>query len=556
MKLSQCEAWNFGSYSHLDFDFSSPGLGLVYGKTGSGKSMLADLPAWILFGITAKNGAADDVRSWQSPDQPTKGVLDVQLPKGSIQVTRIRGKAGQNDLYWTEGSSDEKRRGKDLAETQRLLSDLLGVDAILYLSSSYFCDFSPSGQFFVAKAKDRRELFEKLASLSLPVKLAERSSADRKAAKKELEKSEMDLAKASGRLEQIKESHKELTKASESWAEKHQAEVKALTEKVKPAEVAFIKDELKEIAALVPQLVAAQKEHQKCLSHQVSRADEYNRLNNVNDTTCPTCLSPQVHNTARHSRLAELAQVIKKAKINTDDAKAKWERIQAAMEKEDVLEADLRKLERAQADLDNLEKENPFAPQLEKLVKQYAEADARVDSLEGQVFHGKVKVARLTRLYDLSFELRGELMRKTVREIEASTNIYLDKHFDSEIRVHFLMENSDDLEVLIQKSGFECSFRQLSKGQRQLLKLCFAVSVMAASANAAGIHFDNLLFDEALDGLDDDLKVKAFALFSELELSHESILMIDHAPAFQNLFTTKYHVTMDSDISSIEHEQS
>ena len=77
---------------------------------------------------------------------------------------------------------------------------------------------------------------------------------------------------------------------------------------------------------------------------------------------------------------------------------------------------------------------------------------------------------------------------------------------------------------------------------------------MKVSANSAGIQFENLFFDESLDGLDDELKTKAFDLFSELEKDHSSILMIDHAPSFQNLFQNKYKITIDSDISAIEYE--
>ncbi len=90
------------------------------------------------------------------------------------------------------------------------------------------------------------------------------------------------------------------------------------------------------------------------------------------------------------------------------------------------------------------------------------------------------------------------------------------------------------------------------KGQRQMLKLSFVLSVMAAASNKAGVHFDNLFFDEALDGLDTDMKVKAYGLLEELATRHGSVLVIDHAPEFQALFDRRYHVTLDGDHSHIE----
>jgi DNA repair exonuclease SbcCD ATPase subunit len=579
MKLTNCVVENFGSYKHLEFDFSKLGLALVYGKTGSGKSMLADIACWILFGVTAKNGAADEVRSWQSPDQPTKGVLNVQLSEGRLEITRIRGKSGQNDLWWTEGPLHEKKeRGKDLSETQRRLCERLGVDATLYLSASYFCDFSPSGQFFVSKAPVRRELFEKIASLELPIKLGERTSEARKSAKKELEKLELDLAKLKGRLEQSLASQIDTGASYQEWAakrgiieeklkkdlataKKDAAGIPALEAKIK-----FIQEELKEIKAMEPGLAAARKDQSVILINLKSAQKELTRLQEVGNEACPTCLSPQADNKHRQARIVELNKSITKSQKLSAEAEIKVERFQAAMEKESTLSPDLRRVERdkedklkklaqAHKELDSLDQENPFAAVAEKLAKEIALLCKDRKSTEDEASRLQQKLARLNRLYDMSFELRGELLKKAVNQIETSTNDYLEKYFDAEIRVTFSLEDADNLEVTIQKSGFECSFKQLSKGQRQLLKLCFSVSIMKASANTAGVHFDNLFFDEALDGLDDDLKVKAFGLFSELEKEHESVILIDHAPAFQSLFSKKYHVTMESDLSEI-HEES
>ena len=276
MKLGRCEAWNFGSYSHIELDLADQGLGLIYGKTGSGKSTIPDIPCWTLFGITAKNGTADEVRSWQSPNEPTKAVLNVRLSQGAIEVTRIRGKAGQNDLYWIESSTpDKKERGKDLVETQRHLCSRLGVDASLYLSASYFCDFSPSGQFFVAKAKDRRELFEKIASLDFPVSLAEKLSGARKAAKIELEQKEIDLAKCHGKLEQMRASLHDLEEREAAWSKTAEDRVNAANERLVKAKhaakavpalgakIQFITEELKELNSLLPEVDKARIQTRK-----------------------------------------------------------------------------------------------------------------------------------------------------------------------------------------------------------------------------------------------------------------------------------------------------
>lgn len=569
--------WNFGSYAHLELDLADLGLSLIHGKTGSGKSTIPDIPCWIMFGITSKNGAADDIRSWQS-DQPTKGVLNVQLHERSITITRIRGKAGQNDLYWCEETTpDKKERGKDATDTQRQLCLRLGVDADLYLSASYFCDFSPSGSFFVARSKDRRDLFEKIASLDFPIKLADRVADSRKAAKKDLDKAENDLAKVLGKFEQLKASEEDLKKRSDDWnknKEQHKQTLKDKLLKAKnaafnlpetKAKIKFIKEEIEDLLALKPEIIKARKVNQDDNSKLHSFTEEHARLSSVDSESCPTCLSPQEGNYRRKGRLKELNRNIKIAQADIELSEAVLERLVAQVESIRLLQNDLQKAETKSVDIlrniEQCEKEfkavddtNPFLEPYTRTIAEFEVTKVNRASLEVLIASIEHKIASLTLLYDLSFDLRGELLKKAVKGVERVANDYLERHFDAELRVSFDIEGSDDLTVGILKSGYPCSFKQLSKGQRQLLKLCFAVSIMKASANTAGTHFSNLFFDESLDGLDDDLKIKAFTLFSELETEHESVILIDHAPAFQNMFSKKYHITMESDVSQIESE--
>ena len=579
MKLGRCEAWNFGSYPHLEIDLANIGLGLIYGKTGSGKSTIPDIPCWAMFGVTAKNGAADDVRSWQTPNEPTKVILDVQLHEGSITITRIRGRAGQNDLYWTESTTpDKKERGKDLAETQRRLSARIGCDADLYLSASYFCDFSPSGSFFLAKSKERRELFEKIAALDFPVKLADKLSEARKASKKDLEKTELDSSKISGKIEQLKASEEDLLNRYSHWELKrgdrlHTAQTKVSTIKAsieassaRQFNIDFIKEELKELSTQKPVHKKSLSVYNDYVSALAVLTAEHSRLSSVNTHQCPTCLSPQESNFNRKERVKELSREIKIATSDVNRAEGILDSLTDIIEKEPSLTASLRKLEEAQAEACRLlaqaqqelqaanNEDNPFTEPHNRVIKDLETAAASKASLNAQNRSIGRRVASLSLLYDLSFNLRSELLKKAVKDIETSTNNYLEKYFDAEIRVSFSANDADNLDVIIQKSGFECNFKQLSKGQRQLLKLCFSISIMQASANSAGIHFSNIFMDEALDGLDEELKIKAFNLFSELETEHESILVIEHAPAFQNLFSKRYQVIMDSDVSSIELE--
>ena len=560
MKLRHCEAYNFGSYERLDFDFSSPGLSLIYGRTGSGKSMLADLPCWTLYGITAKNAPADSVRSWQAPDQPTKSTLDVELQDGAISVTRIRGRGNQNDLYWVESQSDEKRRGKDLLDTQRLLDSRLGVDSTLYLSACYFCDFSPSGSFFVDKAPARRELFEKIAPLELPVKISERASDAKKAAKKELEVLEIELAKILGKLEQLTENEADLKHLYQGHEDKR-LEIVEYAAQISQLDDA-IEDARKGLADMDAVRLKLHKAEESCQEARFSfRAvcDKQKRLASIGDRECPLCMAPQKEQSKRHAELEELADAIEIEKEHLSACEAKVSRLRENMQGEVILRDKLQKNQTQRAVLLSKSKEstdalNPHQSQLVKIGKDKHAANEKALALKQNCKHLEDKIARLARLYDLSFELRGALLKKAVKEIEVRTNGLLAEYFDAELRVAFSVDTGDNIEVVIQKAGFQCLFKQLSKGQRQLLKLCFSVSIMETTANAAGVSFGNVFMDEPTDGLDSALKVKAFSLFENIASRVTSVFIIEHASELQIMFSNKHYVSLDNDCSTVKDE--
>ena len=562
MKLTQCRVVNFGSYKELDFDFSNLGLGLVYGATGSGKSTLCDIACWILYGTTAKDGNVDEVRSWQSPNEKTEGNINVETPQGLISVYRSRGRSSENDLFWVEG--DQTYRGKDITDTQKMLEKRLGVSSSLYLLSAYFHEFSESGKFFTAKAKDRRQVFEQVTSLDLPIKLAVRTSEARKSAKKELTEFETQIAKLTGKVEQLGRATDDATRAENQWNVRQKSTIETLTQKHlqfeqnKAATIQELEHKVAQFDVITAARETALVDKMTALEGILKADTDYDRAIKQleSKSVCATCGGPSAE------FATEIADIRTAQKRNTqyrhqfDTLRAELANLQtvesphraeltAARNAENTYAA---AIEQAKAEV------NPFQAQIARFKDEERETWTQLAAATARLKDATRRVTALSTLYDLSFHLRGELLKNTVQEIQNQTNEYLERYFDSEIRVGFALEGSDELEVSIHKNGYECVYRQLSKGQRQLLKLCFSVSVMAAAANSAGVHFDNLFFDEALDGLDATLKVKAFDLFQELEKDHESVLLIDHAPEFQNLFNKRYQVSLTSDTSTIQEE--
>lgn len=547
MRLLQSTVNNFGSYSELYFRFDDKGLTLISGPTGSGKSTLQDIATWILFGVTAKDGNADEIRNWTNLEATTEGTILVELPDVILSICRIRGKSSENDLFWIEyknpmvitkvnkkqrtvildiPSSHEEHRGKDIIETQRLLEQRLGVSKELYMAGAYYNEFSPTGTFFTAKAKDRRELFENLANLDLPVKLAERIVNVKREVKTSLVKAVEGLNKTRGRLEQLKKTEANLKRDAEGWSQTQKRVIEEFEEKSKNWEEAKNKKLEEEFICLTKEI--------ENLSFDKKEIED--KIKNIYPGECPTCGNQNEDLPYLKIRLKTCEAYIKSIYKRYEEAKVSI--LSGENSFKVMLDAEIKRV-------------NPLSQAADSMIEDIKNAENLAIELEAITDQCEHKLGSLIHLNELSLDLRAALLKKVTKEIESSTNKYLEAYFDSEIQVQFDLD-ADNLTVSMFKNSHPCVFTQLSKGQRCLLKLCFSVSVMKAAANKAGVHFANLFFDEALDGLDADLKVKAFGLFSELQLEHESVFVIEHSQELQNLFDRKYRISMIDDQSVVE----
>lgn len=564
MKILECSTSNFGSFRHIMFDFSDTGLALVHGPTGSGKSTLQDTAIWTLFGITAKGGNVDDVRNWKSGENNTIGSISVQFSNKAYIITRSR---APNDLYWQEDGLATKKRGKDMADTQKQINELLGVDATTFMLATCFNDASPAYHFFTAGAKDRREVFYKIADLSLSQRLEARAASARKTAKKELEQLENTVDLLSSKLEQLIES-KETTQAISAKWERDKSD--ALI-RLEAKHCYFEKEKISAVEALETKYYRFEEDRTKKIEELVDKLDSLEgrmknghvleaRLKRAQDALPPHCSAcGRVNNTSNELEAAKTA-----IEHNNSNVKKFTEyscKLRDLQESENPYKDPIDSAKKVKNHYNDQIAErrleqNPFVAQITRLQGGVITTQSELEKSSGALRIITTKHKALEQLGDLAVTLRSTLLEAAVRTIQDSTNACLSKYFESEFQVSFTLMGSDSLEVKITKNGYPCVYRQLSKGQRQLLRLCFSVSVMTAAANNVGIGFNLLMFDEACDGFDVELKLKAFRMFEDLSKAHSSVLVIDHTPEFNELFINKYKVSIVSDESSVEYEKS
>jgi DNA repair exonuclease SbcCD ATPase subunit len=511
VRVIKAEVKNFSSYGDLSFNFSNQGLTLIQGATGSGKSTLCDIVPWVLFGITAKGGKVDEVVSWGSKEQ-TFGSVVLSLNGEFFIVTRAR---NPNDLFFGYGEN-ALLRGKDLNDTQKLINAKLGIDADLYLSGAYFHEFSRTAAFFTATAKARREICEQIVDLALP----ERLKLSLSAKEKELKQKEVTLAssldQAAAALRVLTSSCTRVIGQQTAWQAQRGLRIEGLQSKARNFD--------KELQAELDQLRKYAEEFEAEREKDIAAMQA-----EMENPKCGSCGEP-------------LKDPSKKRKILREHISARFSDTNRY----------LAQFERAQ------QRTNHYTQQVEEAITEENPYDAEVDELREEVQKTKLEAKAFDKLktqvagekqevqilLDVIQDFRGALITRTIQELQNTTNEYLAKYFDAEIRVELSIADADKIETLIHKDGNECVYTQLSKGQRQLLKLSFGLAVMQAVKNHHGVTFNAVFLDEALDGLDDRFKVKAYSLLEALSTSYESVFCVEHSTELKALFSNQIEVEL------------
>ena len=562
MKIIQCKASNFLSYSDLDISLKDRGLTLIHGPTGAGKSTIPDAICWALFGETPKNVAVDEVKSWKTPNAKTEVSVVIESKGSQLTINRVRD-SGKNDLYFTQDGV--LTRGKDSLDTQKLINKRLGIDAETYFASAYYHEFNTIGTFFTAKLKDRKELFEKIADLSFPNSLEAKAKTKSKNLKDLILATEKEVVKIVSKIDQLQIRLENELKNQRSWAQAHEQTLKSL----KDSNNNFIVEKTKKLVDLTlkklafemnkSEMIAREEAEINIMSATVKNGEElFKDINEKHEmvakNTCKECGQKlTIEETMREILSLQKEHEINNKKIREINTKIlNLEHIKSFIDPNIEKSEELIKSSNPYEDIlkKEYQKENPFTSYTQLLFDLTSEKGKRDLALSSIRAHTK-ETNLILNLCDVIPNVRVELLELVVNRVQDSTNSLLERFFDSELKIALTIKD-DKIDACISKSGYNCSFKQLSKGQRKLLGLCFTVSVMQEVANNSSIKIDTVFMDEPTDGFDIELKVKSFKLFEALLDSHSSIFIIEHSSDLKALFSNDIHVNMEADESYIE----
>lgn len=552
MRIISVEAANFASYDRLYFEFTDKGLTLVSGPTGSGKSTLCDIIPWVLFGVTAKDLAVDEVRSWNAA-KPTTGTVNL----GGMRITRIRGVT--NDLFVMDDEACV--RGKDLADTQRIINDMLGMDAGLYLSSLYFHEFSHTAQFFTAPAKTRRLIAEQIADLSFCKKLSDRLVEHKRDIKLLQETLEKDLAEASQASQFNSNLLLDTRRKSREWIKDNAAKHEELLAKYdnfnvdKEYKIGRIQREHTnkriEIETDLASYIAALEPDEIFVRELASLKEKEQALG---DGTCSECGAPS--NTSQRMIITKARHSIELRENENNQIKTNilffTERLRRHEEKLPIIVAEEQcRVNSYSEQIERLKTEkNPHETEL--IEEALNSSNDKKKRAELDVEETAIDTADADLLSQVNDKYRSSKLNMAMASVQSRTNQILSDYFEGILTVKFDTATNDRVDVAIMKDGNTASFQQLSKGQRAVLKLAFGVSVMKTVSDRHGMDLNVAMFDESLDGMSEALKLQAFRLFESLQNDYESIFVIDHSVELKACFNNRYEVELIDGKSEIK----
>ena len=209
MKPLRIEIHNLGAIPYADIDLTNTSLAAICGVNGAGKSTAFTVaPRFALYGATKPGTSIDDMIRVGATEAAVNFYLEHQ--GGTYRIIRTRSKKGKGkstlelqkakSIALLDGSADwESLSGASIAETQKKIIDLLGLDDETFVASSMILQ-GDSSNFTRRPAGQRKAILAQVLQLDQYDTLQEKAKAKTGEVNLALEKTKSKIADIDTRL--------------------------------------------------------------------------------------------------------------------------------------------------------------------------------------------------------------------------------------------------------------------------------------------------------------------------------------------------------------------
>ena len=544
MRPSRLELTNFTTYASATLDIH-PGLYVISGANGAGKSSLFDAITYALWG-EARSSIKNLARFGE---RPSEVLLEFEEGDSLYRVIRSITSGGNLQLLTHIPEEDrwESLTGRRMDETQTEIEKLIRFSYPSFLSTSFFKQ-GKADVFMVGTATDRKKVLEEILQIDQWEKWA-----------KTTRHKQNQLANDTNRVTEILTVLRARLNGLESTKT-----LQEITEKYERLRAGYSSNELKindlhkDVTSLTDKLTAVVKERdaQDELSSKGRRLREVNayekekiakRLLQVQEGTCPVCLGP-LNDDVRERVKAEVATwntaevayrewggdtLLDKLAEQREDFATQIAEIRnqrSYVQKQIEMGESAQKV--LQTTLGDLKAEKA---KLEAYEQTRSELQTQITAYEDQAS----QIARDTedlRILSKAFSRDGipaSLLRKVLPSIEEETNRILDRLSQGRFTVEFKTGGGDKRETLdvnVQDGTFVRPYETFSGGEQYRLNFAIRIALSLVLASIRGANLKFLVIDEGWGSLDEEGKRLLVQCIVDVQDLFDTILIITHLP--------------------------
>ena len=558
--FEKLEIEGFGCYSKKTFFvLNNPGLNIILGKNGSGKSTIFSALTWVIYGKSLK--AKSEIETWEhkrtKPWNGTKVELSFNKDNTNYKIIRFKdyklkvlGGIGKNRLLLLK-DGELISSTKDKRELQLLIESIIGYSYTLFINTILFPQ--KARRFIEENGVDKKAILEEIFSLDWITKALEIAKEEKNILTLELVKLNSNLATINSKIASQKEFINHVKQSKQEFELTKQKNIKEIEEAISretmiskevkdtlPLEIKL--QELKEYLSSLEkkeELILYDKNYKDNLrisaeiqTTKVSLAKLQDRINyykGKDSLICDTCGQTITDNKALEilgklekdhlelaNKLTKLIHTYNNYKSILEIGGSLRKEFKEKKEELDNISIELTEINhykdklKDNQNLINILKENLAKEKDKEFIDIIPELNRKLDQELVKLPFIEKDIIRLEReLATISWIIAKPLSNAGIKSFIISKLIkqlnyrltYYEKftNFGIELLIDEDLSRKD-LKAIITKDGYPVIFEDISGGESQLvnISIAFAMNDLVATTNKTNLT----IFDELFESLD------------------------------------------------------
>jgi len=246
-KVTLQNFFSFGPNTE-ELDLSKPGLYLINGENGSGKSSIFDAVTFALFGQVTKKITLPEIVNEKS-DQDCKVTLEFQVGKDTYYIERYRKhRKYYDDAYLFKNGKDKEHliSKSNKTDTQELIESIIKFNYKSFVNAVMMSQESVSS-FIDADPAKKKEIIENILQINVMTKYHWIAQRKRQQLGKDIELLDRETLQMENNLGGVKQSMTDYVKSCKKQKTEAEAKIEKFKLQLQEIENTDIEDELKKI---------------------------------------------------------------------------------------------------------------------------------------------------------------------------------------------------------------------------------------------------------------------------------------------------------------------